>query len=522
LDINQTKSLPGIKVPCELPFDSKNPEKQMSIIKRCKKLFLSDTVAWVAAITVGSMIFITNSMLEVDIAPTLLYITLVFMSANIFSISVFNIVAFSCIAVLTIDFILDQGYQDQKLIAGFVRCLIALSTITLLALRNKRATDSLRRKEAFFLGAQKLSHTASIGLTIGDNVAVFWSDEAARIFEYPLDVTPTIAMIMARTHPDDLTIAESVLKQAARLENLIEVEHRLVMPDGRIKHVQMFATPLLNHGGRIEYVGALMDVTASKQSEEALFHSQAKLAHVTRVTAMGELAASIAHEINQPLAAVITSGESCKRWINRPEPNLEEARRALDRVIQNSCRASEVIACIRALSRQSDVQRKAEVFDDIVSDSLSLMQHDMCNHQVRARLQLGAPGTYVQGDRIQLQQVLINLIINACQAMTNVHDRPRTLRVHTSLQDNEAVLEVADSGTGIAEDILASLCDPFFTTKHNGLGMGLSICRTIIEFHGGRIWVTSAVGVGTRFFFAIPLTVLSPDEQPPSIVGFGV
>jgi PAS domain S-box-containing protein len=495
-----------------LPFDSKNPEEQMSIIKRCKKLFLSDAAAWLAAIAVGGMIFITNSMLNVDVAPTLLYITLVFMSANIFSIPMFLAVAISCIGFLTISFILDEGYQDQKLIAGFVRCLIALTTITLLALRSKRATDTLRRKEAFFLGAQKLSHTGSIGFTFDGTDTASWSDEAARIFEFPANVTATVAMIKARTHPDDLPLVERVFEQAARQENLIEVEHRLVMPDGRIKHVQMIANPLFKHGGRIEYVGALMDVTASKLSEEALFHSQAKLAHVTRVTSMGELAASIAHEINQPLAAVITSGESCKRWINRPEPNLEEARRSLDRIIQNSARASEVIACIRALSRQSDVQRKAEVFDDIVSDSLSLMQHDTSNHQVRPHLQLGAPGAHVRGDRVQLQQVIINLIINACQAMANVHDRARGLRIETSVQDDEAVLEVADSGTGIADDILGSLFDPFFTTKHNGLGMGLSICRSIIEFHGGRIWVNSTVGVGTQFLFAIPLTRLGHDE----------
>lgn len=483
----------------------------MSIIKRCKKLFMSDAMAWLAAIAVGSMIFITNSLLNMDVAPTLLYITLVFMSANIFSVPMFITVAVSCIGLLTVSFIVDEGYRDQKLIAGFVRCLIALTTITLLALRSKRASDSLRRKEAFFLGAQKLSHTGSIGLIVDDH-SVSWSEESARIFEYPLDVTPTLALIRARTHPDDWPIVESVFEKAALRENLIEVEHRLVMPDGRIKHVQMIANPLCNPHGRIEYVGALMDVTASRQAEEALFHSQAKLAHVTRVTSMGELAASIAHEINQPLAAVITSGESCKRWINRAEPNLEEARRSLDRIIQNSCRASEVIACIRALSRQSDVQRKTEVFDDIVSDSLTLMQHDTSNHQVRPHLHLGAAGAQVKGDRVQLQQVIINLIINACQAMANVHDRPRTLRILTSVQDNEAVLEVADAGTGIAENILASLFDPFFTTKHNGLGMGLSICRSIIEFHGGRIWVSSTVGVGTQFLFAIPLTTLAHDE----------
>ncbi|MNK81668.1 Sensor histidine kinase TmoS [compost metagenome] len=484
----------------------------MSIIKRCKKLFMSDAVAWLAAIAAGCMIFITNAYLDLDVAPTLFYITLVFMSANFFPVPVFLAVALGCVAILTATFIADAGYRDHRLIAGFVRCLIALTTITLLALRSKRATNTLRRKEAFFLGAQKLSHTGSVGFTINDEVIVSWSDEASRIFEYPLDETPTLAMVRGRTHPDDLAIFDSVLEQAARQQSLIEVEHRLVMPDGRIKYVQMIANPLFKNGRRIEYVGALMDVTASRQSEEALFHSQAQLAHVTRVTSMGELAASIAHEINQPLAAVITSGESCKRWINRPEPNLEEARRSLDRIIQNSARVSDVIACIRALSRQSEVQRKAEAFDDIVSDSLTLMQHDIGNHQVRPYSQLGAPGAHIKGDRIQLQQVIINLIINACQAMATVHDRTRTLRIQTSVQDNEAVLEIADSGTGIDQDILPSLFDPFFTTKPTGLGMGLSICRSIIEFHGGRIWVSSTVGVGTQFLFAIPLTTLRHDE----------
>ncbi|MFU2327864.1 sensor histidine kinase [Pseudomonas sp. NFX98] len=473
---------------------------------------MSDAVAWLAAIAAGCMIFMTNAYLDLDVAPTLFYITLVFMSANFFPVPVFLAVALGCVAILTATFIADAGYRDHRLIAGFVRCLIALTTITLLALRSKRATNTLRRKEAFFLGAQKLSHTGSIGFTINDEIIVSWSDEASRIFEYPLDETPTLAMVRGRTHPDDRAIFDSVLEQAARQQSLIEVEHRLVMPDGRIKYVQMIANPLFHHGRRIEYVGALMDVTASRQSEEALFHSQAKLAHVTRVTSMGELAASIAHEINQPLAAVITSGESCKRWINRPEPNLEEARRSLDRIIQNSARVSDVIACIRALSRQSEVQRKAEAFDDIVSDSLTLMQHDIGNHQVRPHSQLGAPGAHIKGDRIQLQQVIINLIINACQAMANVHDRTRTLRIQTSVQDNEAVLEIADSGTGIDQDILPSLFDPFFTTKPTGLGMGLSICRSIIEFHGGRIWVSSTVGVGTQFLLAIPLTTLRHDE----------
>lgn len=486
----------------------------MSIIKRRAQLLCSDAFAWLAAIAVGSMIYITNAYLDLDVAPTLFYITLVFMSANIFPVPVFLAVALGCLTLLTADFLVDEGYRDHRGIAGFVRCVIALTTISLLALRSKRATETLRRKEAFFLGAQKLSHTGSIGFIIDKKVSVSlsWSEESSRIFEYPPNVPPTLALVKSRTHPDDLPVIDQVLDQFARRQELIEAEHRLVMPDGRIKHVQMIASPMPRHRGRTEYAGALMDVTASKQSEEALFHSQATLAHVTRLTSMGELAASIAHEINQPLAAVITSGESCKRWINRPEPNLEEARRSLDRIIQNSVRVSDVIACIRALSRHSEVQRNVEVFDDIVSDSLTLMQHDICFHEVRPHAQLGTRSALIKGDRVQLQQVIINLIINACQAMANVHERARTLRITTSLLHNEAVLEIADSGVGIAEDILPSLFDPFFTTKPTGLGMGLSICRSIIEFHGGRIWVNSTEGVGTQFVFAIPLAAPEHDQ----------
>ncbi|MCU1758802.1 ATP-binding protein [Pseudomonas sp. 14P_8.1_Bac3] len=480
----------------------------MSVIKRCEKYMLSYAVAWPAAIAVGSMITMTNAYLDLDVASTLFYITLVLMSSNFLPPPAFLSVAVSNVVILSNGLITDGGYLDYKLIAGLVCSLIGLLIIILLVWRNKKATSLWRRKEALFLAAQKLSHTGSVGIIIGHEISLSWSEESSRIFEYPSDVTPTLDLVRARTYPDDLSIIDSVLEQAISRQGLIEVEHRLVMPDGRVKHVQMVASPMLKDGGHIEYFGALMDVTASRQSEEALFHSQAKLAHMTRLTSMGELAASIAHEINQPLAALITSGECCKRWINRPEPDLEEAGKSVDRIIQNSVRISDVITCIRALSRQSELQRTVELFEAIVSDSLALMQHDISYHEVRSHCHLGAPSVFISGDRIQLQQVIINLIINACQAMAGVHDRARILRIHTSVNDSEVVLEVADSGSGISKDILPSLFDPFFTTKPTGLGIGLSICRSIIEFHGGRIWVNSKVGRGTQFMVALPLAPL--------------
>jgi C4-dicarboxylate-specific signal transduction histidine kinase len=227
------------------------------------------------------------------------------------------------------------------------------------------------------------------------------------------------------------------------------------------------------------------------------------------------MAASIAHEVNQPLTAITSSGEACRRWLQRPEPDLKEALESLDRIIANGCRASEVISRIRALSRKCDPLRRPEPLDDIVSETLYLVQQQLAHHKVRVQVNLATSGVQVSADRVQLQQVIINLIINACHAMDGIKVREPILQIRTWLQDNEAVLEVTDQGTGIAADILPSLFNAFFTTKENGLGMGLSICRSIIDFHEGRIWATSEVGQGTSFRFALPLlTCASLSGEP--------
>ncbi len=304
--------------------------------------------------------------------------------------------------------------------------------------------------------------------------------------------------------------------QAAGGEPQIEVKLRLLMPDGRIKHIHMIASPLLVQHGRFQYLGALMDVTASKLAEEALFRAQSQLAHVTRLTSLGEMAASIAHEVNQPLTAITSSGEACRRWLERPEPDLDEALDCLDRIVANGCRASEVISGIRALSRKCDPLRQPERLDDIVRETLNLVQQQLTHHKVRAKLDLAATDGQVSADRVQLQQVIINLIINACHAMDGVKVHARILHIRTWTEDDEALLEVTDHGTGIAPEVLPSLFNAFFTTKENGLGMGLSICRSIIDFHDGRLWATSETDQGTSFRFALPLlacTTLAGNAQ---------
>lgn len=465
---------------------------------------LVNALGWAVGLVVACGIFIINSETHSDLAPTLLYITLLLMAANLFSINLVITVALMCMFLLTAMFLYNGGYHRWESTTGFFRCLTALSAIAFLALRSKQAADSLRHNEAYLIGAQRLSQTGSVGFR-GDRQDLSWSEESARIFEYPPSKAPTVSMMLERTHPEDLELARGVFEQAARREPQIEVKLRLLMPDGRIKHIHMIASPLPSQHGRFQYLGALMDITANKQAEEALFRAQTQLAHVTRLTSLGEMAASIAHEVNQPLTAITSSGEACRRWLQRPEPDLKEALDSLDRIVANGCRASEVISRIRALSRKCDPLRQPERLDDIVSETLSLVHQQLAHHKVRAQVDLAATDVQVSADRVQLQQVIINLIINACHAMDGVKVRERTLHIRTWQENNEAVLEVTDHGTGIAPEILPSLFNAFFTTKENGLGMGLSICRSIIDFHDGRIWATSEAGQGTSFRFALPL-----------------
>ncbi|AMN82750.1 PAS domain-containing sensor histidine kinase [Pseudomonas azotoformans] len=460
-------------------------------------------MGWVVGLVVACGIFVINSETHTDWAPTLLYITLLLMAANLFSINVVIGVALFSIALLTALFLYNGNYERWESITGFFRCLTALSAITFLALRSKYAADSLRHNEAYLVGAQRLSQTGSVSFR-GDSDAMSWSEELARIFEYPHHQTPTAAMVLERTHPDDHHLAREVFAKALNREPLIEVKHRLLMPDGRVKHLHMIASPVESRG-HFEYLGAVKDVTADKLAEEALFHAQSQLAHVTRITSLGELAASIAHEVNQPLTAITSSGEACRRWLDRVEPDLNEARQSLDRIVSSACRASEVISRIRALSRKCDPLRKPESLDAIVNETLGLVQHELSRHKVRSRVELGVLDAQINADRVQLQQVLINLIINACHAMETVAPRQRLLRVRTWVDGDKVLLEVADQGIGIDPKDLPTLFQPFFTTKPDGLGMGLSICRSIIDFHGGRLWAASTPGEGTAFTCSLPL-----------------
>jgi PAS domain S-box-containing protein len=245
------------------------------------------------------------------------------------------------------------------------------------------------------------------------------------------------------------------------------------------------------------------DVTERNSAQENLRQAQVQLAHVSRVTTLGELVASIAHEVNQPLAAIVTNGEVCLRWMDRDPPHLEETRDGVTRMIQAARRASEVIARLRNLSRRETSERSPLDIGDVVTEVVALLQREMLAHRVSLQVDAKSPLMTV-GDRVQLQQVIMNLLMNGVQALSGIDDRPRELTVTSMRHDEGVMVSVEDNGIGVAQEDEPRLFQAFFTKRADGMGMGLSISRSIIESHGGRIWVSRNTGPGTTFRFTLP------------------
>jgi C4-dicarboxylate-specific signal transduction histidine kinase len=241
-----------------------------------------------------------------------------------------------------------------------------------------------------------------------------------------------------------------------------------------------------------------------KRAEEALRRSQAEMAHVTRVVTMGELAVSIAHEINQPLSAIVTNGSACLRWLASDPPNLDEAREAARRIVSDGNRAGEVITRIRGLLRKSDTEKVRLDINQIIGEVVGLTQDEAKRKKVALRMELGPDLPAVLGDRIQLQQVILNLVLNGIEALTSVKDRKRQVQIRSDrCESNKVLVTVQDSGPGIDCENLEKVFDAFYTTKPQGMGMGLAISRSIIEEHGGRLWATTDDGSGATFQFTL-------------------
>ena len=369
---------------------------------------------------------------------------------------------------------------------------------------RKRAEEELRRSEASLTEAQQISHTGSWRWTVGTG-EVSWSAEHCRIFALdPATTQPTYAIFIKRIHPEDRPSVQQVLERAVRERSRFQYEYRIILPDGSVKHVQSVAQP--DPGARdLTFIGTVMDVTERRRADEAVRNAQAEFARVARLTTMGELVASIAHEINQPLTAVVANGASGLHWLNRDKPDLDEARNAFSHIVSDGARAGKVIHGIRALATKSGPRMATFDIRDAVQEVLALTRSELQRHGVTLHTELSADDRPVFGDRVQLQQVLLNLTMNAIEAMSAVTDRPKMLAITSEVADQgELLVAVEDSGPGLAPAIAQRVFEPFFTTKREGMGMGLSICRSIIESHGGRFWASPRLPFGTIFRFTLP------------------
>src|SRR6267143_1184731 len=337
------------------------------------------------------------------------------------------------------------------------------------------AEQKLQRSEAYLEEAQRLSHTGSFGW-MPSTGEIIWSDETFRIFQYDRTTIPTAELILQRIHPEDAARVKQITERASQDGKDFDYEFRLAMADRSIKHVQLVAHVVRagSGGGGIEFVGALTDITERKQAEEALSLAQADLAHVSRVTTMGELTASLAHEVNQPITAAITDANACLRWLTRESPDLEEARAAAARIVKDAMRAADIVSRIRLLFKKTTPPREWVDLNDVIREIVVLLRGEATRYAISIRTELALDPPLVMGDRVQLQQVMMNLMMNGTDAMKDV-DGMRELAISSRpAAKEECLVSVSDTGVGLPALQADQIFNAFFTTKAHGTGMGLS------------------------------------------------
>jgi PAS domain S-box-containing protein len=368
---------------------------------------------------------------------------------------------------------------------------------------RKRAEAEVERAYILLAEAQRISQTGSFSWRV-ETDEIKWSEEVYRIFQFEQGTPVTLERIGSRVHPEDQAKLTHMIDDARNAVDF-EYEHRLLMPDASVKYLHLIAHGMRDNEGRLEYIGAVQDVTESKIAEEALNRARSELAHMARVTTLSALTASIAHEINQPIAAVTTSAGACLRWLDRDQPEVQRAREAAIRIEEDGRRAAEIISHLRAFYRK-DVSPTREMvsINDIVREMLVLLRSEADRHSVAMSTNLASELPSVNGDRVQLRQVLMNLMLNGMEAMS---EKGGELKIGTRHDSGNVTVSVSDTGEGIPADMLDQIFNAFVTTKSGGTGMGLSISSTIIESHGGRLWAAVNSGPGATFHFTLPTEI---------------
>lgn len=492
----------------------------------------------IAALSLATIIFAIDTLTPFDIAIAVLYVVVVVLSLNFADRRRMLLIGAGCMALTLLSFLLSHGVRFES--GPVARCMVSLAAIgitTLLAAKMQSAISVLGESERRYRHIFLSTGVAILEMDFSEVGAALAALKAKgqpsidAVRAHDPDFASRMLGTMRLINANDTTLAMfgagSVAEFRAALPQLsppemeaslwqmlavlwdggvaYEAENLMDTIDGRRLNVLFTVAVPPERPDRGQVLVTIMDVTARRQAEDALHHSQAELAHVTRVATLGELTASIAHEVNQPLAAIVTNGEAGLRWLGRPEPELQEGRTSLQAMIADAKRASAVIGRLRALSSKSAPQQAAFALDELIIETVSLMHRELERHRASLILRLDETAPSAFGDRVQIQQVLINLIANACQAMSTVEGRARELRIGCGIVDGALEMTVTDSGPGFDPEKASSLFNAFYTTKANGMGMGLSICRSILEAHGGRIRASATPGAGATFAVSLPI-----------------
>jgi len=402
---------------------------------------------------------------------------------------------------------MENNLTPRAFTSDRVAVLELLASQAAISLENARLYSDLQRSEAFLAEGQSISHTGSFGWNVLSG-EISWSEEAYNIFEYDRAVKPTLELIFQRMHPDDRDLVRQTIDRATEARANLGFEHRLLMPDGSVKYLHVLARALETSSGNLEYVGTVMEVTERKRAEEErerLRQVQADLAHLGRVTTMGELTASLAHEIRQPISAALTNAKTSLRWLGRDNPEVEEAREATSRMIQDVTRAADIISRISLLFKKGALHREPVDINELIREMIVLLRGEANRYSISIRTELAEDLPKVTADRVQLQQVFMNLMLNGIDAMKGMTGGGE-LTIQSEACDAQLLISVSDTGVGLPPEQADQIFNAFFTTKDSGTGMGLPISRSIIESHGGRLWAGNSPR-GASFQFTLPATV---------------
>lgn len=455
-----------------------------------------------AAVLLAAAIFIVDTLTPLDYAIAVLYVLVVLLSADFLDERGVWSVALICAGLTGVAFLVGHfGSFHTGAVVRFAISLCAIMVAAFLELSNKAANARLASQAALL----DLTHDA-VFVRDGANIITYWNRGAERLYGWSAAeaIGRNADDLLQTRFPTDLALINAGLLESGRWEGEVTQTKR----DGSAVTIESrWALRRDRHGKSLATMETNSDVTLRRLAEQGLRKAQAELAHVTRVTTLGELAASIAHETSQPLAAIVSNGEAGMRWLNRDSPNLDAAKVSLEKMVGSARRAHEVIARLRAMARRSDAELASINLNEVLQECLALICREMEDRRIILHLNIDPSLPPILGDRVQLQQVIINLVMNALQAMAQP-ESPRQLRINTGADSQDssiALLEVIDTGTGLVPEIADKLFTAFHTTKADGMGMGLSISRSIVEAHGGQIGATPNPLGGAIFTVRLPI-----------------